>query len=223
MKPCACQLLLQSSNQSKHFRLGLLPQLRRHLMQILVKLAIYLYIVPSYSLWPSGSRAWNYLHIHVLSFQLSGAGETLLQFLSLYNTMAQVDRGVRSCCNGTHIAAVSAVTLLLMFQSTRGPLLSIVLCIGVVFGIGYMAKGGSVGFQVFALLVIAVVVYLVYAAINTPYPEMHLGRAWEALLYLAVVGFLIVFFSVWCHSRQHVHIPYLPQVGTRQLQVGHAQ
>ena len=152
-------------------------------------------------------------------FKLSGAGETPWRFLSLYNTMAQVDRGARSCCNGSHIAAISALTSLLMFESTRGPLLSIALCIGVVLGIGYMAKGGSVGFQVFALLVIAVVVYLVYAAINTPYPEAHLGRAWDVLLYLTVVGFLIVFFSVWCHSRQRVFIPYPPQVQTGQLQV----
>ena len=63
---------------------------------------------------------------------------------------------------------LGALLLLLLVPSIRAAVFSFVLCISVVFAIVYMAKGGSFGTQVFALLTIVVVVVLTFPTIITP-------------------------------------------------------
>ena len=77
--------------------------------------------------------------------------------------MAQVVRGNRlllyqivAIIGATFL--LGALLLLLLVPSIRAAVFSFVLCISVVFAIVYMAKGGSFGTQVFALLTIVVVV-----------------------------------------------------------------
>ena len=120
------------------------------------------------------------------------------------------------------IFLLGALLLLLLVPSIRAAVFSFVLCISVVFAIVYMAKGGSFGTQVFALLTIVVVVVLTFPTIITPNPELHFIRVREGLVYYAGVGLLMVVLASWCRSRQQVYIPY-PQAQPGQLPIDQAR
>ena len=161
-------------------------------------------------------------------FQFSGTcrWNTFEQYLATFNTMAQVVRGNRlllyqivAIIGATFL--LGALLLLLLVPSIRAAVFSFVLCISVVFAIVYMAKGGSFGTQVFALLTIVVVVVLTFPTIITPNPELHFIRVREGLVYYVGVGLLMVVLASWCRSRQQVYIPY-PQAQPGQLPIDQA-
>ena len=142
--------------------------------------------------------------------------------------MVQVVRNNRLCLTGNHVVAIVAIiagSILLLIPSIRALLLTILLCISVLGGVVYVAVyGRNLGSQVFALILLVVMGYFLYAAINTTHPEVYLERVWSWLPYLAAVGLGIVGISVWGHSRrQRVYIPYPPQTQPGQLQIGNTQ
>lgn len=151
---------------------------------------------------------------------------TFEQHLSTFNTMAQIVRGNRLLVYVVvaiigAIFLLGAVLLLLLVPSIRSAVFSFVLCISVVYAIVYMAKGGSFGTQVFALLTIVVVVLLTFPTIITPNPELHFIRVRESLVYYVAVGFLMVVLASWCRPCQRVYIPY-PQAQPGQLPIDRA-
>lgn len=153
-----------------------------------------------------------------LPYNCPAAGEISL---SIYNRMVQFVRENRlgSMAN-VYIVAIIAGSLLLLVPSIRAAIFSIVLCISVVVGVTYMARGGSLGAQVFALLVIVVVFLLTFSVNIAPHPEFHLVRVMEKVPYLAGVAILIVAFQACFRFRQQAY-PLPVQPG--QLQIADRQ